>query len=681
MSDVETEEEIPVPDYEADQYLPISDAAASRRSILVEKFGPIRTYFKSRSDHHSDLQRSLNQARLGITYDVYLTRAVLYSVLVGLLSAIIGIAGTLILSQAGVLAGIESPIQFSSDSLFSSVVFFIAANRVFLFGATVTLLLMLLGVVLTWIFLYYYPSILVDNRRRNIDIMLPHALVYMYALSFGGMDFVNVLKRTAAAEDTYGEVANEFDMIVRDVEIFGNDLFTAIRNTRNLTASNNLETFLDDLLSVLDSGGDLTTFLRDESEQYMREGQKEQRRFLETLAMLSEVFVVAFVAAPLFLIVTLIMMTFLGSAGFTMLFAIVYVVIPLGMLGYIILVSMLSAPYQPPGHTVTTESEKPLSPSSFTNADQYTIVRRLRRRRHLTEFMKDPFAAFRKTPELTLLITIPLAGIYLATATVFVGTPAISEFLEEPFWTTTTFVIAPFLIITVPLTIVHEQSRRQKRQISQRLPDALDILASSNQMGVSLANGLGLVARNVSGRFATELRHVRNDIQWNHDIRNALLSMADRMEVPQLTRTCKILAEGSRSTGNLHRVLKIAAEDTRHRIHMERDREQELQTYIAVVVIGFLVYLGTIVVIDQSFLGPVLERIGDSVEEGGDLAEIISISASDITTYHALFMHSALIQAVGTGLIVGELADGDVRSGLKYSIFLVLLALVVFAFV
>jgi flagellar protein FlaJ len=679
IGDGGTEAEIPVPTYEREQYLPSTGLSTTRRRVLTDKFGPIRTYFKATPDDYVTLQRRLNQARLGVSYDIYLTKTVLYAVLVGLLSAISGIAVTAVLASLGVLAGIESPISVSSETLVGDVFVFIGTNKVLFFGATVTLLLMALGVAITWIARYYYPYILVDTRRRNMDVMLPHAIVYMYALSFGGMDFVTVLKRMAEADDTYGEVAHEFDMIVRDVEVFGNDLFTAIRNARNLTASENMETLLDDMLSVLDSGGDMTAFLHDESDKYMSRSQEEQDRFLETLAMLSEVFIVAFVAAPLFLIITLIMMTFLGSAGFSMLYAIVYVVLPLGMLGFIVLVSMLSEPYRSPDHSVTRDEDTVASLDALEDDLQHTVLRRIRLRTRLDAFRANPLKPLRRNPELTLLFSVPAALGYLLVAGGVVGVPTIARLFERPFWTTTLFFVVPFLVVSVPLSAVHEQDRRRKRHVAKRLPDALDILAGSNQMGVSLVEGFGLVAGDVSGRFAAELRHVRNDIRWNHDIRGALLSLADRMAVPQLTRTCKILAEGSRSTGNLHKVLKIAAQDTRHRIQMERARERELQTYVAVVVIGFLVYLGTVVVIDQSFLGPVIERIGTT--DSDQLDQLISIGAEDVSMYTTLFLHSALVQAVGTGLIIGELADSDVRSGLKYSIGLVLVALAVFALV
>jgi flagellar protein FlaJ len=43
-----------------------------------------------------------------------------------------------------------------------------------------------------------------------------------------------------------------------------------------------------------------------------------------------------------------------------------------------------------------------------------------------------------------------------------------------------------------------------------------------------------------------------------------------------------------------------------------------------------------------------------------------------------VFFHSALIQGVGSGLLAGKLAENDVLAGLKYSIALVAITLVVF---
>ncbi|MEF8840803.1 MAG: type II secretion system F family protein [Haloarculaceae archaeon] len=677
--DPDGEERVPVPAYESEQYLPTGgETTRTREQVLREKFGYVRAYFKSHSDEYVDLQRRLNQGRFGTTYDVYLTRTVIYVALAGLLGLVFGLLLTWVLATLGVFDGLSlsAPAWIPPD-----VADALSANRVPIAGMVATSLTAVGAVVATWTVRYYYPSYLVDNRRRNIDLMLPHAIVYAYALSFGGMEFVEVARRMADAEDTYGEVANEFDTVVRDIDLFGNDVFAALRNTRNLTPSDNMEQFIDDLLSVLDSGGDVTAFLRDESEKYMDRAMSEQETFLETLATLSELFVVGFVAAPLFLVVTLIMMSFLGAQTVLPLLAVVYAVVPLGMVGFLVVISTLSEPYREPGHDLGVSSFDGGRLTDRVRAHpDFEAFRRIRHRDEIRALLEDPMGAFRREPLYTLGTTVPLAlGFVVTSAGLGLTSPTLAAFVETPFVTTTLVFVVPFLLVAVPLSAFHEYEQIRKRTVTRRLPDALDILASANQMGIQLTEGLGLVARNLSGSFAEELRMVRNDIEWNNDIRRALLSLADRLKVPQLTRTCKIVAEGSRATGDLHRVLGTAAEDTRHRYRLERDRRQKLNSYTAIVVMGFLVYLAVIVIIDQSFLGPVATQ---AAQAGGSAADNpVQLSESSVDLYHAVFFHSALVQAVGTGLITGKLTNDRVLSGLKYSVALVVLALAVFAFV
>ena len=668
-----TAESPPVPEYESDQYVPGTDPAVRtgiREQVLTEKFGPVRAYFKTRPDRHWKLQERLNQARFGITYDVYLTRIAAYAVGTGLVGALTGFTLAIVLAQTGAFASIDAPALV--PTAFAQAVY---ENRVVVAAVGSVTTLGVLSGSMAWVVGYRYPSAVVDVRRRKLDVTLPHAIVYMYALSFGGMGLTAVLRRMAEAENTYGEVANEFDMIVRDVDVFGNDLFTAIRNARNLTPSDNLEQFFDDLLSVLDSGGELTTFLEDESEKYMERARTEQQSFLDALATLSEIFVVAFVAAPLFVVVTMMMLSLLGNVGTLPLALIVYVVVPLGMAGFLVAISVLSEPYKQPSHELQLDDRSAAVPDGGVQAHPYfDTFRRIRRKEWLQERLADPTALFRAKPIATLLLTVPLTLLGIgALVTTGLAEPTPEAFIAEPVSTTALLVIAPFLAVAVPLSIFHELARRRDREIAERLPDALDILASANQMGVGLTEGLDLVARNLSGRLSTELRQVSNDIRWNNDIQRALLGLADRLQVSQLTRTCKILAEGSRSTGDLHRVLDIAAEDTRHRYRLARDRQQTLSSYTAVVIIGFLVYLAVIVIINESFLGPIT---GSGLVSGD--AGPVSISGDAVAAYRTLFFHSAIIQGIGTGLITGKLSDNQVLTGLKYSIALVLIALGVF---
>ncbi|MFB6103505.1 MAG: type II secretion system F family protein [Halobacteriaceae archaeon] len=315
--------------------------------------------------------------------------------MIGLLVGAI-IAGGL--DQAGVLAALSSPVDVSGG-----IVSFLAANKVWLAGGLLTIVTAAVFGGVTWSFRYYYPRQRVDRRRRNINFVLPHAIVFMYALSHSGMDLLQVLKKLAVAEDAYGAVAEEFDMVVRDVELFGNDLYTALRNARNLTPSDNLEQFLDDMVSVLESGGNVTQFFEDQSERYMNRARDEQEDFLETLSLLSEVFIVAFVAAPLFLIVILMVIAILGGTSLGVLGALIYGIIVLGMAAFLVLVSVISDPYT---HPEASLEEAPtrngdLDDSDLADSEDYHAYRRAKRWARVRAFIAAPLAMTSSPPNPT----------------------------------------------------------------------------------------------------------------------------------------------------------------------------------------------------------------------------------------------------------------------------------------
>jgi flagellar protein FlaJ len=703
---------IPLPQYEVSQYFPTDvDLAAEQREKLREQYGPVRAYFKTHPARFRDLQRWLNQARYGRTYDDYMTETVRYAAYATLGGVLLGLLLSVVLVYGGVLSSVRSPVTVRATPL----VAFLAEHRVVLGSGALTALSALLLGGSTLVVRYYLPLSRTRIRGRTIDVVLPHAIIYMYALSYGGMNFLEVL-RSIAATDDYSEVSMEFDMVVRDMDLFGNDLYTALRNARNLTPSTNLEQFLDDLLTVLDSGGDVTRFLDEESETYVEEAMEEQEDFIETLSMFSEIFIAAFVAAPLLLIVTLIVISFLGGQTLVHLFALTYLVFPLGMAGFLLLVDAVSRPYSPNasapairltpvdelravaldvGALVRTEVRRLREDHWNAGTDRSVatdgghldvpdvrldIYRRDRILADVARLLRNPIRLLRRQPTLSLAVTLPLALVALASVVALdLATPSVEAFVTRPVATTAWLVLLPFAVVAVPMSVFHEHRRHRERAIERRFPDTLNVLSSANQMGIPLPEALALVARWSSGILSRELRKLHNDVSWNHDTAGALGAFADRLAVPQLGRVVRLIAKGGQSSGDLSRVLSVAAEDSRNRYKLERSRRRSMNSYVAIVVIGYLVYLFVILLLGASYLAPLSELPALETSSGATVP--INVGAVPVDTYRMVFFHSAVVQGVGSGLLAGKLADNEALSGLKYSIALVSLALLAFLFV
>lgn len=188
------------------------------------------------------------------------------------------------------------------------------------------------------------PELRAAARSRDIDAKLPYALNYLATMSSAGATPEAVFT-SLAQQPIYGAVAHEAAWITRDVNLLGTDIVTALSRAIERSGSTRWQDLLQGAITALTSGGDLRTYFATKAEQYLYENRQDQKRFLEGLGVLAESFVTVVVAAPLFLIVILSVMTSLGgSAEQTLLlgYMLVLVMLPLSQAGFALTIKTMT---------------------------------------------------------------------------------------------------------------------------------------------------------------------------------------------------------------------------------------------------------------------------------------------------------------------------------------------------
>lgn len=180
------------------------------------------------------------------------------------------------------------------------------------------------------------------DRCRKIDAKLPHAISYVASMSRIGIVPYQAFKKLSEQEDVYGEVSVEIRDIVRDVELFGIDFVTALRNLASISPSRGMRIFLQGAVTTTLSGGEMRTYFINKAREYMEENRRVLDDFVATLGMVSEVYVIGLVAAPLFIIVLFTAMLMVRGASPLVLYGIIYGLIPLGSILFILLIDSLT---------------------------------------------------------------------------------------------------------------------------------------------------------------------------------------------------------------------------------------------------------------------------------------------------------------------------------------------------
>jgi flagellar protein FlaJ len=239
-------------------------------------------------------------------------------------------------------------------SLLASVVTFVLVpSSLVLIAHTSLMVSLLYGVggamfagAFTVIAFYAYPIFRADGMKKNIESELPFTTSYMAILAGAGVSPDRIF-RSLTNKRISPAISVEARTIVRDVELFGFDVISALENASKRTPSEKFKEMVEGFIGTIHSGGNLVAYLTSRSRQYMDAKRITLRKFADTLSILAEFYVTMLVAGPLIFVVMLAVMGMLGGGSGLMnpvllLTLLAYVGIPMGSLAFLVMLDIIS---------------------------------------------------------------------------------------------------------------------------------------------------------------------------------------------------------------------------------------------------------------------------------------------------------------------------------------------------
>lgn len=186
---------------------------------------------------------------------------------------------------------------------------------------------------------YSYPYSKMKQRRRSINANLPFAINHMSAVASSGVSPTKMFELISQSKE-YGEISAEIEKIVNYIELFGYDILTALKSVSATTPSEAFKEFFEGMISTTQTGGDIKSYLGQKSEDAMMNYKLERQKYTETISTYSDIYTGILIAAPLFFVAALSLVSLLGGkiGGINVNVVIVlgtYVVIPILNIGFL----------------------------------------------------------------------------------------------------------------------------------------------------------------------------------------------------------------------------------------------------------------------------------------------------------------------------------------------------------
>ena len=292
-----------------------------KKKIQEESVGQLHVYsYKLLNDHvkflHpklTSLDKSIKQAMMPIPFEVYVSSMVFFSMIAGICGIVIGVIASQFINIQPASMGMILPLL----------------SGLMLFGMTFGILQMI-------------PSIKVKNRSAKLIEEIPHFIGYMSTLATSGLTLEGIFK-AISKEDTDEDIVKDARFIVRNIDILGMDLLTAIRDLVHRTPAGPYSELLEGAIVTVSSGGDLKEYFNATAKVQLEEKKMLMQKTTESLGSVAEIYTILLIVFPLLAVIMLSIMGIMSPslAGFdllTLMNILTFAVIPLS--GVLMLVMM-----------------------------------------------------------------------------------------------------------------------------------------------------------------------------------------------------------------------------------------------------------------------------------------------------------------------------------------------------
>jgi len=296
-----------------------------KKKIKEESVGQIHVFsYKLLNEHVKfmhpklrSLDKSIKQAMMPIPFEVYVSSMIFFSMIAGVCGIIMGFVASQFINIQPASVGFLLPL----------------ITGLMLFGMT-------FGV------LQIIPVFRVKNRAAKLSEEIPHFIGYMSTLATSGLSLEGIFK-AIAKEETNEDIVKDARFIVRNIDILGMDLITAIKDLISRTPVGSYSELLDGAIITVSTGGDLKEYFNATAKVQLAEKKMLLQKTTEALGSVAEIYTILLIVFPLLAIIMLSIMGIMSPSlgGFdliTLMNILTFGVIPLcGILMLIMMDTMV----------------------------------------------------------------------------------------------------------------------------------------------------------------------------------------------------------------------------------------------------------------------------------------------------------------------------------------------------
>lgn len=232
-------------------------------------------------------------------------------------------------------------------------------------------------------------------------------------------------------------------------------------------------------------------------------------------------------------------------------------------------------------------------------------------------------------------------------------------------------VVAAFMF-AFPIILVKYSDYKRVKEMEEMFPIFLRDFVGTIRGGMTVPHAFKSVSKNDYKGLTPYIKKMSAQMNWGITVDKVLLNFSKQSKSKLISRIISSVIESHRFGGNLANTFEALSNTSFEVEKLRQERMLYLQGQMMTGYIVFFVFLSVIIGLEK-FLVPTLASIS-TAEIGGAPIQQEQL----VNEYKVIFRNLITIQGLFAGLTVGKMAEGSMISGIKHSMFMIFVGIIVF---
>src|SRR3989344_2717005 len=227
--------------------------------------------------------------------------------------------------------------------------------------------------------------------------------------------------------------------------------------------------------------------------------------------------------------------------------------------------------------------------------------------------------------------------------------------------------VLPFVFSTITETKIAREKEEMFLEFARNLVESV-------KMGSSISKSILLLKKRNYEVLNKHVWKLANQISMGIPLNIAMQTFSKDIHNKKISKAITLIRQAERAGGDIGKILESVAEAVSTTDKLKKERKSAISTLIVQSYIIFFVFI-IIVLVMQFQILPLVSGLAGNVNLGGIEAGGAGFDKKEIAD---AFLDLLLVQGLFSGLIIGKLAEENIKNGIKHSFILMISAFLIY---